>query len=103
MHISTPIEVELEVPTAEKGRWQNIENTLLSAKNKQANNEIKDHFVQRNGVEFAGTHLLLDLYDASHLDNIAQSNQCGIWLPRVALLYCIYICIISRPVVVCRG
>lgn len=75
MHISTPIEVELEVPTAEKGRWQNIENTLLSAKNKQANNEIKDHFVQRNGVEFAGTHLLLDLYDASHLDNIAHIEQ----------------------------
>ncbi|MEH6503821.1 MAG: adenosylmethionine decarboxylase [Cycloclasticus sp.] len=52
-----------------------MENTLLSAKNKQANNEIKDHFVQRNGVEFAGTHLLLDLYDASHLDNIAYIEQ----------------------------
>jgi len=28
-----------------------------------------DHFVHRDGVSFAGTHLLLDLWDAQHLDD----------------------------------
>lgn len=59
MQIFTPIEVELEVPTAEKGRWHNIDDTQLTAKTKQANEKIKNHFIQRKGVEFAGTHLLL--------------------------------------------
>lgn len=30
----------------------------------------QDHFVQRNGVEFAGTHLIIDLWGAQHLDNL---------------------------------
>jgi len=30
----------------------------------------KDHFVVRNGVRCAGVHLIVDLYDAKHLDNI---------------------------------
>ena len=29
-----------------------------------------DHFVQRDGMEFAGTHLLLDLWGAEYLDNL---------------------------------
>lgn len=30
----------------------------------------KDYFVERNGVKFAGTHLLVDLWGASNLDNL---------------------------------
>jgi len=30
----------------------------------------KDYFIERNGVRYAGTHLLIDLWDASHLDDI---------------------------------
>lgn len=30
----------------------------------------KDYFVERNGVKFAGVHLLIDLWGASHLDDI---------------------------------
>ncbi len=30
----------------------------------------KDHFVFRNGVTFAGTHLLLDFYNAEKLDQL---------------------------------
>lgn len=30
----------------------------------------KDYFVERNGLKFAGTHLLVDLWKASHLDNL---------------------------------
>jgi len=35
-----------------------------------ANDERKDHFVTRNGVRCAGVHLIVDLYDAEHLDDI---------------------------------
>lgn len=79
MHIAAPAEVELEVPTAEMGRWhnQNIDRLAAQKNPIQANHqeEIKDHFIQRNGVEFAGTHLLLDLHGASHLDNIEHIEQ----------------------------
>lgn len=30
----------------------------------------KDYYVSRNGVKYAGTHLLIDLWGASNLDNI---------------------------------
>lgn len=30
----------------------------------------KDYFVERDGLRFAGMHLLLDLWDASELDNL---------------------------------
>lgn len=29
-----------------------------------------DHFIKRNGIEFAGTHLIIDLWGASKLDNL---------------------------------
>jgi S-adenosylmethionine decarboxylase len=29
-----------------------------------------DHFVERDGLRFAGTHLIIDLWQASHLDRI---------------------------------
>jgi len=29
-----------------------------------------DHFIQRNGVEFAGIHLIVDLWGAHHLDDL---------------------------------
>jgi len=53
--------------------------TVASAKAKPAVGPVtstapmddrKDHFVVRNGVRCAGVHLIVDLYDAKHLDNI---------------------------------
>jgi len=32
--------------------------------------EKPDHFVRRENLEFAGTHLILDLWGASHLDDL---------------------------------
>jgi S-adenosylmethionine decarboxylase len=32
--------------------------------------ERDDHFVVRNGVRCAGVHLIIDVYDADHLDDI---------------------------------
>jgi S-adenosylmethionine decarboxylase len=34
--------------------------------------ERDDHFVVRNGVRCAGAHLIIDLYDAERLDDIAH-------------------------------
>ena len=31
----------------------------------------KDYFIERDGVRFAGTHLIIDLFGAKQLDNIA--------------------------------
>jgi S-adenosylmethionine decarboxylase len=36
-----------------------------------ANDERDDHFVVRNGVRCAGAHLIVDLYEAEHLDDQA--------------------------------
>jgi S-adenosylmethionine decarboxylase len=33
--------------------------------------EDKDYFISRNGKRYAGVHLLIDLYGASHLSDIA--------------------------------
>lgn len=33
--------------------------------------ETQDHFIQRNGLEFAGTHLIFDFWGASKLDSLA--------------------------------
>lgn len=64
-----PTEVELEVPTVEYGRWQQTsQNDELAAL-------PKDHFITRDGVQFAGTHLLLDLWGAKHLDDKARIEQ----------------------------
>lgn len=34
-----------------------------------------DHFVERDGVQFAGTHLFLDFYGARHLDNLQRMEK----------------------------
>lgn len=40
-----------------------------------AGNESEDHFITRNGIEFAGTHLILDLWQASHLTDLAVMER----------------------------
>lgn len=35
----------------------------------------KDHFIIDNGIEFAGTHLIIDLWGAKHLDDMALMEQ----------------------------
>lgn len=32
--------------------------------------ESADHFIRRNGIEYAGTHLILDLWEAEGLDKL---------------------------------
>ena len=40
-------------------------------KSAAANDERKDYFIERDGVAFAGTHLIVDLWDAESLDDLA--------------------------------
>ena len=68
MHIVSPEEVELEVPTEDLGRWQQQETI-------DALTAGKDHFIHPNGIEFAGPHLLLDLWDASNLDSLEHIER----------------------------
>ena len=35
----------------------------------------KDHFVERNGVKFAGTHLLVELWDAKNLGDLGIADR----------------------------
>lgn len=68
MQQASPVEVDQEVPTENLGRWQNQANDESAA-------PPKDHFIVRDGIEFAGSHLLLDLYGAKHLDDIDRIEQ----------------------------
>jgi S-adenosylmethionine decarboxylase len=36
----------------------------------RADNGRRDYFVERNGMRYAGSHLIIDLWDARHLDDI---------------------------------
>lgn len=50
---------------------------LLTEANSNAATDViaKDHFVERNGVKFAGTHLLIELWDAKNLGDLAITDQ----------------------------
>jgi S-adenosylmethionine decarboxylase len=37
--------------------------------------ETEDHFIVRNGMEYAGSHIILDLWGAHHLDDLELMEQ----------------------------
>jgi S-adenosylmethionine decarboxylase len=41
----------------------------------QAETPAKDYFVERNGVKFAGTHLLVELWGAKNLGDLTVTDQ----------------------------
>src|SRR5262245_31813827 len=41
----------------------------------QETSVAKDYFVERNGLKFAGTHLLVELWNAKNLDDVAVSEH----------------------------
>lgn len=48
--------------------WPMHDQTMIDA---HSNTESTvDHFITRNGVEYAGTHLIIDLWGASKLDDL---------------------------------
>jgi S-adenosylmethionine decarboxylase len=62
-------------PSASKALDSVIPITGRAAKHQIATgftsgDESADHFIHRNGIEYAGTHLILDLWEAEGLDNL---------------------------------
>lgn len=53
---------ELEAFSAESSAWP--------THNQLNHDTTADHFIIRNGIEFAGTHLIIDLWGASRLDDL---------------------------------
>jgi S-adenosylmethionine decarboxylase len=47
---------------------------VLSTLSSPEQTVAKDHFVERNGVKFAGTHLLIELWGAKHLGDSARTE-----------------------------
>lgn len=56
---NTQTSAKVSVVTEDSRSWPESENG-------------KDYYVSRNGVMYAGTHLLIDLWDASGLDDIER-------------------------------
>jgi len=49
--------------------------SIVPAANTSVDDDRLDHFVRRDGVLFAGTHLIVDLWQASNLDDLAVVEQ----------------------------
>lgn len=60
---------ELAVSNAHDERWPTHDQTSLTGE------EQVDHFITRNGMTFAGTHLILDFWGAEKLDDLALMEQ----------------------------
>ncbi|HEX2593736.1 MAG TPA: adenosylmethionine decarboxylase [Rhizomicrobium sp.] len=41
----------------------------------KANDDYKDHFITRNGLTYAGSHLIIDLWEAEHLGDRDRMEQ----------------------------
>ena len=64
-------------PPASQARDSRIPITAESAEHRNvvvyvSDDESSDHFIHRNGIEYAGTHLILDLWDAEGLDDMKR-------------------------------
>ncbi len=64
-------------PSASQARDSRIPITADSADHRNvvvyvSEDESSDHFIRRNGIEYAGTHLILDLWDAEGLDDLER-------------------------------
>lgn len=70
-----PIQDSLEL-NAEATEWPRYNQTGLqshsqsNAQPSALSSKTADHFIVRNGIEFAGTHIIVDLWGASNLDDI---------------------------------
>jgi S-adenosylmethionine decarboxylase len=63
-----------------EGRTRHADRTtplaiVPTAANASADDSRLDHFIQRDGLLFAGTHLIVDLWHASNLDDLPVVEQ----------------------------
>jgi len=69
MSSTSSIKETLKINTASESISSANENKWPSFSG-EANAEPKDHFIRRNGIEFAGTHLLIDFWGAHNLTDL---------------------------------
>ena len=62
------MDLEISSSTAQKEEHGSRADVAL-------HNDRKDYFIERDGVRFAGTHLLVDLFGARRLDDLAHIEQ----------------------------
>jgi S-adenosylmethionine decarboxylase len=62
--------VELDQVTGKSGTaFRPSETSLPESAERDITSNGKDYFVEKNGLKFAGTHLIIDLWGASRLDD----------------------------------
>lgn len=66
---SRSISEHAEAVTAESAYYQDTAN-IVSLPARPVEDTQADHFVEKDGMIFAGTHLIIDLWGASRLDEI---------------------------------
>jgi len=59
-----------KVTNLSKSQFQVIETEIATPASVSEGNEDKDYFIVRDGVRYAGTHLIIDVYGADHLDEL---------------------------------
>ncbi len=57
------VDTEAEAPNARA-------EVEVQAGKPNAQDAVHDYFIERNGLRYAGSHLIIDLWDAEHLDDV---------------------------------
>lgn len=68
-HSLAQIGVDIEAKADDALAEDLIQTGESVADNRNADCAAKDYFIERNGLRYAGSHLILDLWDAKHLDD----------------------------------
>ena len=61
--------MDLELPSTTRTEDTSYIGSFVS------DDDRKDHLVVKNGVRCAGTHLIIELYEAKHLDDIGRIDR----------------------------
>lgn len=71
--------MDLELQTPRKAQADVKLNVIDNSQNGTpawpTSEENKDYFITRNGMKYAGTHLIIDLWGAKNLDNLELMEQ----------------------------
>lgn len=72
MHKTAPVDLKSVENTHQVS---NVATPAWPEYNNVPTTEPQDHFVERDGVVFAGTHLIIDLWGARRLDDLNHMEQ----------------------------
>jgi len=78
-HSLAQIGVDVEAKASDAGAEVEVQTGKPNAR------EPRDFFVERNGLRYAGSHLIIDLWDAEHLDDLGAVELALELRPRTVL------------------